>query len=222
MANSVQDLMLQSLLKAGRAAEQITAAVDRAKAYTELAKACAMAIQTKEKDTVIEMPVAETPKEMPKTAKRSTKKAATAAPATEEEKAEEPAVKEESVAEEQPVAEEQSQQESVPESKQEESAQQSEEQPKAQEKTPEELEAEEYDFTDEWTPKACEIMAAEIEEIQRYFNMFQDDPAAFNEMVSAATEGVSTDIDTITPLNIRIVLQYIKNLEADSSGGEER
>ncbi len=47
MANNVQDMMLDSLLKASRAAEQITPAVDRAKAYTELAKACAMAIQTK-------------------------------------------------------------------------------------------------------------------------------------------------------------------------------
>lgn len=198
MAN-VQEVMLDSLLKASRAAEQITPAVERAKAFTELAKACAMALQTKGS---MEIPTTEASKETSKTAKRSTKKTLT--PVVEEKKEEELKVEPE------PEQEQKKKQESAPE--------QSLVDPPApaEEKTPEQLEAEEYDFTNEWTPKACEIMANEIAEIQRYFNMFSGDIATFNSMVSAATEGVSTDIDTITPLNIRIVLQYIKALETES------
>lgn len=197
MAN-VQEVMLDSLLKASRAAEQITPAVERAKAFTELAKACAMALQTKGS---MEIPTTEASKETSKTAKRSTKKALT--PVVEEKKEEELKVE--------PEQEQKKKQESAPEEQSliDSSA-------SAEEKTPEQLEAEEYDFTNEWTPKACEIMANEIAEIQRYFNMFQSDITTFNSMVSAATEGVSTDIDTITPLNIRIVLQYIKALETES------
>lgn len=201
MAN-VQEVMLDSLLKASRAADQITPAVDRAKAFTELAKACAMALQTKGS---MDMPTVEAPKETPKTAKRSAKK--TAAPVAEEKK-EEPAESKQQIVQAS-EAEQQEEQETTPE-------------PAAtEEKTPEQLEEEEYDFTTEWTPKACELLEKEISEVQRYFNMFQDDPEAFNSMVSAATEGVSTSIDTITPLNIRIVLQYIQALEAANNKGEE-
>lgn len=196
---TVQDVMLDAIVKASRAAEQITTSVDRNRAFVELAKACAMAIQTK---GVTELPTSEIPKETPKTVKRNRKTA------TAEEKKEEPKVEQEPKAqqEEQPVQESEPVQESA--SKQE------------GEKTPEQLEEEEYDFTTEWTPKACELMEKEIVEVQRYYNMFANDIETFNSMVSAATEGVSTDIDTITPLNIRIVLQYIKNLEAEGNGGE--
>lgn len=198
MAN-VKEVMLDSLLKASRAADQITPAVDRAKAFTELAKACAMALQTKGS---MDMPTVETPKETPKTAKRSVKKTAA------EEKKEEPAESKQQIVQASET-EQQEEQETTPEPA------------VTEEKTPEQLEEEEYDFTTEWTPKACELLEKEISEVQRYFNMFQDDPEAFNSMVSAATEGVSTSIDTITPLNIRIVLQYIQALEAANNKGEE-
>ena len=200
---TVQDVMLDAIVKASRAAEQITTSVDRNRAFVELAKACAMAIQTK---GVTELPTSEIPKEIPKTVKRSRKTA------TAEEKKEEPKVEQEPQAQQEPDVqqEEQLAQESEPV---QESALEQE-----KEKTPEQLEEEEYDFTTEWTPKACELMEKEIVEVQRYYNMFANDIETFNSMVSAATEGVSTDIDTITPLNIRIVLQYIKNLEAEGKG----
>ena len=208
MANSVQDVMLDAIVKASRAAEQITTAVDRNKAYVELAKACAMAIQTK---GVTELPTSELPKETPKTAKRSRKTT------TAEEKKEEPKIEQEPEVqqEEQSVQSSETVVEPVPEQKP-----QKDQPVQEQEKTPEQLEEEEYDFTTEWTPKACELMEKEIVEVQRYYNMFSNDVETFNSMVSAATEGVSTNIETITPLNIRIVLQYIKNLEAEGNGGE--
>lgn len=219
MANNVQDMMLDSLLKASRAAEQITPAVDRAKAYTELAKACAMAIQTKGSTDI---PITESPKEVPKVAKRSSKKAVPAV----EEKKEEPKAEPEPIQE---VTEEEIQQESEPEPvsiikpksapvKKVEPVKESEVKAK---KTPEEMEAEEYDLTTEWTPKAYEILAEDIKEVQRYVTMFKNDEESLNAMISAATEGVATSQEDINPLNIRVVLKYIKDLEqAELSKGE--
>lgn len=205
--NSVQDMMLDSLLKASRAAEQITPAVERCRAYTELAKACAAAIETKGSTEILN---AEAPKEVPKTAKRASRKVVQPA---EEKKVEE--IKAEEAKVEEPVVEEKQ-----PEAVDIKEPEVQEPDIQQKEKTPEQLEEEEYDFTTEWTPKACELLEKEINEVQRYYGMFANDLESFNAMVVAATEGASVDLDSITPLNIRVVLKYIKDL-ADAAKEEE-
>lgn len=209
---TVQEVMLIALNKAARASEQITPSLERAKAFTELAKACAMAIQTKAVKDIssIELSDVEMPKEVQK-AKRNTKRVVeektepAALPESEEQKP-----VEEKPVEPEPIAKDFEQQIAPYQEKV------SETEVQKQEKAPEEIEAEEYDFTNEWTPKAMELLDPQIKEIERYAEMFSDDISVFNAMVTAATHGASVNMDSITPLNIRIVLQYIQNLEKES------
>ena len=75
---SVKDMMIDSLSKASKAAEQITSNVERAAAFTALANACAVALSTKGDGVEVPATASETvsaPEEKPKkTSKKDTVK----------------------------------------------------------------------------------------------------------------------------------------------------
>ena len=212
---TVQEIMLDSIVKAYRSAEQITINTDRAKAFTDLATACAAALGTAkpaaEDTAVTTVPAAATP--AAKTVKRSSKKAAE--PSAEEQKTvEQPpaaaAEPEKSAAKEEEKVEEPAA-EAKPDIKAEEKAKE-EDKTKEKEKDSDDTKTEE-DFSEEWTLNALDYFKEEINEMERYQDMFSDDVNSLNKMIQEATEGHCNDVDDITPLNIRLILAFIKNLE---------
>lgn len=206
---TVQEIMIDSIAKAYRAAEQITTNVDRAKAFTELATACASALGTAksvaEDTAVAAMPPAATP--AAKTVKRSSKKAAE--PSSEETKPvaqEQPTEPEKTTEPEQPVVQEDKAAETVSDIKEDKVKEQEETEKKTDDKA-------EENFSDEWTLNALDYFKEEISEMERYQDMFSEDVNSLNKMIQEATEGHCNDVDDITPLNIRLILAFIKNLE---------
>ena len=192
---TLKDIMLESISKAITATEAITDPMYKAKAFLDLANMCSIIAQQVGLDT--ELTVEQTKSEVaPRTTATRRRKVAAV---------EEPKTVTESVEAKQKV-------------------EQSEPIKKAQEKktvkTTEELDAEECEFTEKWTPNALEYFATDIEEIQRYNDMFADDIESFNKVISDATNGTATEVNQVNPLNIRLVLSYIRNLEEAQNEGE--
>ena len=212
MATSVQDMMLDSLLKASRAAEQITTNVDRAKAFTELANACAMALQTKVTDDI---PTVEALKEAPKTAvKKGTKKAAekVAQSAEEQQTVEETKVVEEMP---QPVVKEAKEEPEPEPVKGEQTSAEPAKEESVQSTNPLEdlISDEDLELTDSWTPKALEVLAKEVSIFQGYINKFGDDTEIMMTLIRDATNGQVSSVRGVNPMNIRMVIAYIQQLE---------
>lgn len=192
---TLKDVMLESINKAVTVTEAITEPMDKAKAFLDLAHTCSIIAQQVGLD--IEFTVEQTKNEAaPRTT--ATRKRRVAA-------AEEPKTVTE------PVEVKQKVEQSEPIKKTQE---------KKTVKTTEELDAEECEFTEKWTPNALEYFATDIEEIQRYSDMFADDIESFNKVISDATNGTATEVNQVNPLNIRLVLSYIRNLEEAQSEGE--
>jgi len=171
---TVREMMVDSLSKAGKAAEQITDNVSRANAFTALAQACAAALGVVKNDTaeVATVPDDEKPKKAPK--KESVKQSAPTKKKKEEPKPE-----------------------PEPEEVEEE----------------EEATDEEITFTEEWTTEAMEALSGEAAEFNRYCEMFADDVDMLNAMISDATEGTAQCRDDVNPLNIKMVVAYLRAQE---------
>lgn len=71
---SVKDMMIDSLSKASKAAEQITSNVERAAAFTALANACAVALSTKGDGVEVPATVLETASALEEKTKKTSKK----------------------------------------------------------------------------------------------------------------------------------------------------
>lgn len=188
---TLKDVILESISKAAAATEAITAPADRARAFLDLASTCAVIAQQAGLDTEVEQAKSE------------------AAPRTTTTRRRKAAVAEEPKPAAEPVEEEQKAEQPEPVKKEKKAV-----------KTVEELAAEECEFTEKWTPNALEYFAADIEEVQRYNDMFADDIESFNKVISDATNGTATEVNQVNPLNIRLVLSYIRNLEEAQSEGE--
>lgn len=236
---TVQDIMLDSLVKAQRAAEQIMNNTERAHAFSELATACAAAIKavTKADDkpaanaVVEEKAVEEAPKAAPK---RRTRKAAateivkeepaaeqetTAAPATEQSKEDKEEVskpvQEEVIPDPDPIPDEESKEVTtqppvsesapvqeavtipVPEAAPAPEPVQEETPPTAEEEPP---------LTDQWTPQAVQAMRPYVEKLQKFINDYGMDPV--RAMIYNATDGEISEPNDVTPLNIKLILEY--------------
>lgn len=201
---TVQEIMIDSIAKAYRAAEQITTNVDRAKAFTDLATACATALGIKpaEETEVAAMPTTTTP--AAKTVKRSSKKVVEEQQPKVDEK---PATPVPEPAK--PVKETGAEKPDVKETKADIKEDQAKE------------EVSEENFTEEWTLNALEYFKEDIDEIERYQSMFRDDPDSLNKMIFEATQGNCNDINEITPLNIRLILSFIQSLEQQGRKDDE-
>ena len=217
---TVQEIMIDAIAKAYRSAEQITTNVDRAKAFTDLATACAAALSAAkptDETVVTAMPAASTP--AAKTVKKSSKKPqenVSEQPAVSQSKEPEPA-KDQSVTTDTTVSEEKS---DIKDKVKEKEKPAVAEKASAVETTAEDTAAAEENFTEEWTLNALEYFKDEIAEIERYQDMFANDVDSLNLMISEATDKHCTSVDEITPLNIKLILAYIKSLE-ENSGGKE-
>ena len=174
---TVRDMMVDSLAKASKAAEQITSSVERAHAFSELAEACASALAVKGAES----------------AEVDSKKA----------EAEEAEVKEEK---------EEKKEEKKPAKKRATKK-------KEPEPEPEEDEEESEELTEEWTTYAMEALADEVAKFEGYCEQFDDE--VINGMISDATEGVAKDRNDVTPLNIKLILDYIHQLEEAAENEEE-
>lgn len=192
---TLKDVILESINKAAAATEAITAPADKAKAFLDLVNVCSVIAQQIGLDT--ELTVEQAKSEV---ASRTTTTRRRKSTTVEESK---PTV--EPVKEEQKV-------------KQPETVKTAQE--KKAVKDTEESVAKECDFTEKWTPNALEYFAADIEEVQRYSDMFADDIESFNKVISDATNGTATEVNQVNPLNIKLVLSYIRNLEESQSEGE--
>ena len=170
---TVRDMMVDSLAKASKAAEQITSSVERAHAFSELAEACASALAVKGAES----------------AEVDSKKA----------EAEEVDVKEEK--EEKKPAKKRASKKKEPEPE------------------PEEEEEESEELTEEWTTFAMETLADEVAKFEGYCEQFDDE--VINGMISDATEGVAKERNDVTPLNIKLILDYIHQLEEAAENEEE-
>ena len=174
---TVRDMMVDSLAKASKAAEQITSSVERAHAFSELAEACASALAVKGAESAdVDSKTAEAEevdvneeKEEKKEEKKPTKKRAS--------KKKEP------------------------------------------EPEPEEEEEESEELTEEWTTFAMETLADEVAKFEGYCEQFDDE--VINGMISDATEGVAKERNDVTPLNIKLILDYIHQLEEAAENEEE-
>lgn len=173
---TVRDMMVDSLAKASKAAEQITSSVERAHAFSELAEACASALAVKGAESA----EVETP----------SKKA--------DVPVEEKDVKEEKEEKKAPVKKKVS---------------------KKKEAEPEEEES--HELTEEWDSYAMETLADEMADLNGYCEQFKDDIEVLNGMIQDATEGVAKTRDDVTPLNIKLVLDYIHQLEEAAEEEEE-
>jgi len=173
---TVREMMVDSLAKASKAAEQITSSVERAKAFTDLAEACASALSVKDvESTEIE---AGAPAK-----KEETEEKKKAAPKKEKE-----TKKSKKKAEPEP-------------------------EPEAEEK-------EEHELTEEWDSYAMETLAEEMAKFEAYRDQFEEDEDTLNELISDATEGTAKNVSDVNPLNIKLILDYIKQLE-DAAAEEE-
>lgn len=174
---TVRDMMVDSLAKASKAAEQITSSVERAHAFSELAEACASALAVKGAES----------------AEVDSKKA----------EAEEVDVNEEK---------EEKKEEKKPTKKRASKK-------KEPEPEPEEEEEESEELTEEWTTFAMETLADEVAKFEGYCEQFDDE--VINGMISDATEGVAKERNDVTPLNIKLILDYIHQLEEAAENEEE-
>lgn len=174
---TVRDMMVDSLAKASKAAEQITSSVERAHAFSELAEACASALAVKGAES----------------AEVDSKKV----------EAEEAEIKEEK---------EEKKEEKKPAKKRATKK-------KEPEPEPEEEEEESEELTEEWTTYAMEALADEVAKFEGYCEQFDDE--VINGMISDATEGVAKDRNDVTPLNIKLILDYIHQLEEAAENEEE-
>lgn len=228
---TVQDIMLDSLVKAQRAAEQIMNNTERAHAFSELATACAAAIRANNTASAV---VEEKAEDAPKTSapKRRTRKAAateivkeepvveqdiTAAPVTEQSKEDKEEVskpvQEEVIPDPDPIPDEEPKEvttqppvsESAPVQEAvtiPEAAPASE---SVQEETPPAAE-EEPPLTDQWTPQAVQAMRPYVEKLQKFINDYGMDPV--RAMIYNATDGKISEPNDVTPLNIKLILEY--------------
>ena len=82
---------------------------------------------------------------------------------------------------------------------------------------------EEPEFTNEWTPDALEYFDSEINELQQLKDSIISDygEEAFDSAIEQATEGQYTSGDDVSPLNIRLILSYIKEKMAEAEEMEE-
>ena len=173
---TVREMMVDSLAKASKAAEQITSSVERAKAFTDLAEACASALSVKDvESTEIEA----------------------GAPAKKEE------------------AEEKKKAAPKKEKETKKSKKKAEPEPE-----PEAKEKEEHELTEEWDSYAMETLAEEMAKFEAYRDQFEEDEDTLNELISDATEGTAKNVSDVNPLNIKLILDYIKQLE-DAAAEEE-
>lgn len=173
---TVREMMVDSLAKASKAAEQITSSVERAKAFTDLAEACASALSVKDVESTEIEAGAPAKKEEAEEKKK-------AAPKKEKE-----TKKSKKKAEPEPEAE-------------------------AEEK-------EEHELTEEWDSYAMETLAEEMAKFEAYRDQFEEDEDTLNELISDATEGTAKNVSDVNPLNIKLILDYIKQLE-DAAAEEE-
>jgi hypothetical protein len=169
-------MMVDSLAKASKAAEQITSSVERAKAFTDLAEACASALSVKDVESTEIEASAPVKKEEAEEKKKATPKK------------EKETKKSKKKAEPEPEAE-------------------------AEEK-------EEHELTEEWDSYAMETLAEEMAKFEAYRDQFEEDEDTLNELISDATEGTAKNVSDVNPLNIKLILDYIKQLE-DAAAEEE-
>lgn len=82
--------------------------------------------------------------------------------------------------------------------------------------------AEEPTFTSEWTDEALDYFANEVEFVQQknaeYTEAYGE--GTMEQMVEAATEGQYKSVEDITPLNIRFIVSYIQQCEAQAEEQE--
>jgi hypothetical protein len=173
---TVREMMVDSLAKASKAAEQITSSVERAKAFTDLAEACASALSVKDVESTEIEASAPVKKEEAEEKKKATPKK------------EKETKKSKKKAEPEPEAE-------------------------AEEK-------EEHELTEEWDSYAMETLAEEMAKFEAYRDQFEEDEDTLNELISDATEGTAKNVSDVNPLNIKLILDYIKQLE-DAAAEEE-
>lgn len=177
---TVREMMVDSLAKASKAAEQITSSVERAKAFTDLAEACASALSVKDVEST-------------------------------EIEASAPVKKEE--AEEKKKATPKKEKETKKSKKKAEPEPEPEAETEAEEK-------EEHELTEEWDSYAMETLAEEMAKFEAYRDQFEEDEDTLNELISDATEGTAKNVSDVNPLNIKLILDYIKQLE-DAAAEEE-
>jgi hypothetical protein len=173
---TVREMMVDSLAKASKAAEQITSSVERAKAFTDLAEACASALSVKDVESTEIEASAPVKKEEAEEKKKATPKK------------EKETKKSKKKAEPEPEAE-------------------------AEEK-------EEHELTEEWDSYAMETLAEGMAKFEAYRDQFEEDEDTLNELISDATEGTAKNVSDVNPLNIKLILDYIKQLE-DAAAEEE-
>lgn len=220
---TVQEIMLDSLVKAQRAAEQIMNNTERAHAFSELATACAAAIRANNTASAV---VEEKVEDAPKTSapKRRTRKAA-AEPAKEEVVPEQEAVqpvsepeqpKEEIIPDPEPVQEEA--QEAVPASTLvQESAKEVITPPSVSESapvqettdsaatTPMPDSAPEEPVYEQWTPQAMQALEPYINKLQGFINAYGNE--AVRALINNATHGRVTEPNQISPMEIKLIVQ---------------
>jgi hypothetical protein len=171
---TVREMMVDSLAKASKAAEQITSSVERAKAFTDLAEACASALSVKDVESTEIEASAPVKKEEAEEKKKATPKK---------------------------------------EKETKKSKKKAEPEPEAEEK-------EEHELTEEWDSYAMETLAEEMAKFEAYRDQFEEDEDTLNELISDATEGTAKNVSDVNPLNIKLILDYIKQLE-DAAAEEE-
>ena len=171
---TVREMMVDSLAKASKAAEQITSSVERAKAFTDLAEACASALSVKDVESTEIEAGAPVKKEEAEEKKKATPKK---------------------------------------EKETKKSKKKAEPEPEAEEK-------EEHELTEEWDSYAMETLAEEMAKFEAYRDQFEEDEDTLNELISDATEGTAKNVSDVNPLNIKLILDYIKQLE-DAAAEEE-
>lgn len=201
MAKTVKDIMFNALISADLSASQIMGHVERAHAYTELAKACAAAIQCRDL----------LPPEAVKSIENISDK--------EISQKDIPQKKEEPVAEkapEQPVEEklvevpkkqeETKKKSSTPEIKiSVPGAKTSEKEPVVEKKEDAPI------LTEKWTSEAKAYLKKEMEQLHTYIKHVRSVAGedGLRDMISCATDGYATSLQEITPLNLKLVVDYI-------------
>ena len=222
----IQDMILYAIEQEYKAADQIVNAIERAHAFFELTQACALALQTQGNTTIgtsttipaVTTTLVEEPKVVTRTRKSSKKQAPEPiiiGPVIEDEPvAEEPTVEgtvsaEEPIVTEEPVLEEPQLDLSTEESSQDivETSQMTE--------TTE-------DEDDEWTEERLIEMEDDLAEFNSIVVELSEYPSnTLGDLIRQATDGKCTSEKDIKPSNIRIVIAYIRAMQACATDNDE-
>lgn len=209
----IQDMILYAIQQEYKAADQIINNVERAHAFFELTQACALAIQTQGDTTITTVPETAVVTENTKPVRNKKNKKQTVVqpePATEE------SAVVETIAEESAV-----ELTTEPETELTEDAQQDTQEENIQQDIFEEPVKVE-DKSDEWTEEAM----LEMEDDLREFSAICDELAEYPEgtlsdLIRQATNGKAQSEKEVTPSNIREVIAYVRELQANAVSDEE-